>query len=325
MRLVHKIHPRFPTGPSTTLDMPLDSGFVSGTTIQDRSQASNHGTAGSHTGIDAPALSYPGFSFSSAHHSSASYVFNENDGAADSIDVVGGGFTAAGFASGMAIRVGGSDNAWNDGEFNVAVKLDTKLVVSDGDLTQDAQGKIPAHIASSSRISTSSDLGGGAYPYTMAIWAKPSEVSSERAIFAIGDSTTGAHQTIKIYGTESYSITGKADGGTAGAVTSSNNTAIADTWTCIVAVCSGNGSSNWSIYINGVLDNATVSVNEDIDAATESTGQYAIGDVGNNGSTEGPWSGYVGDIMFERRAWSGDEVEDFVRLTAYKYGIALSI
>lgn len=68
MQIQYKIPPRFPTGASCVLDMPLDSGFMAGVTVQDKSQGNNTGTAQGGTGTPVP--SYPGFLFTAAntHH-----------------------------------------------------------------------------------------------------------------------------------------------------------------------------------------------------------------------------------------------------------------
>ena len=58
MKIQAKIQPQFPTGPDTVLDMPLDSNFLSGVLVQDRSQAGNNGTA-----VNGPTPTYPGFKF----------------------------------------------------------------------------------------------------------------------------------------------------------------------------------------------------------------------------------------------------------------------
>ncbi len=61
MNTALKVRPRFPTGPDMVLDMPLDSGFMSGVLVQDRSQSGYTGTAQGGTGTPLPAR--PGFSF----------------------------------------------------------------------------------------------------------------------------------------------------------------------------------------------------------------------------------------------------------------------
>ncbi len=67
----YKIRPEFPMGPDTVLSMPLDSGFISGVSVQDRSQAQNHGVAQGGTGTPLPV--FPGFTFTLAntHHITA--------------------------------------------------------------------------------------------------------------------------------------------------------------------------------------------------------------------------------------------------------------
>lgn len=54
MRLHYKIRPRFPTGPNTVIDIPLD-GPMSSTLTQGRSQNANHATL-----VNSPTFQYPG-------------------------------------------------------------------------------------------------------------------------------------------------------------------------------------------------------------------------------------------------------------------------
>ncbi len=54
MHTAHRIRPRFPTGPDTVLDVPLD-GPMSATLVQDRSQNANHATL-----QNSPVFQYPG-------------------------------------------------------------------------------------------------------------------------------------------------------------------------------------------------------------------------------------------------------------------------
>lgn len=62
------LHPRFPTGPDTKLDMPLDSGFMSGVIVQDHSSSNNHGTAAGDALLPIP--QYPGFLFDATDNQS---------------------------------------------------------------------------------------------------------------------------------------------------------------------------------------------------------------------------------------------------------------
>lgn len=63
MKTQFKVKPRFPTGPDTILDMPLDGWLATGTLVQDRSQSNNDGTATNNGGSGTPTPEYPGFSF----------------------------------------------------------------------------------------------------------------------------------------------------------------------------------------------------------------------------------------------------------------------
>lgn len=74
MNLVISEKPRFPTGHLTTLDMPLDSGFMSGATVQDRSQAGNHGLA-----VNSPVPSYPGFLFDGTNRGDVGQYIGADD------------------------------------------------------------------------------------------------------------------------------------------------------------------------------------------------------------------------------------------------------
>lgn len=46
--------------------MPLNTGFITGTTVQDRSQSGNHGSATNNGGSGNPTPQYPGFKFTAA-------------------------------------------------------------------------------------------------------------------------------------------------------------------------------------------------------------------------------------------------------------------
>lgn len=71
MKIQYKIRPEFPMGPSTVLNVPLNMGFMSGVSVQDRSQSQNHGVAQGGTGTPLPVR--PGFAFTLAntHHITA--------------------------------------------------------------------------------------------------------------------------------------------------------------------------------------------------------------------------------------------------------------
>ncbi len=235
MRLVHKIERRFPTGPDTVLDMPLDSGFMSGVSVQDKSQANNHGVAIGDAALPIP--QYPGFLFTASDNQS---------------------------------------------------------------------------------IGASVDLSGGTYPFTMAVFVKSVD-QIERAVFALGDPSTDTHQTLKSHPTETYGSSGKFEASVDTSLASRYSN-ILDQWTCLVATYAGvggSGAGNWLVYINGIEDS-----NPPVDNSTNPVAnliRWKIGDSANNGSTESPWDGVIGDVIFERRVWSAAEAKNYFEINKHKY------
>ena len=162
------------------------------------------------------------------------------------------------------------------------------------------------------------DVLGTVYPMTFCAWLNADAFDTQRDVVNGGKSSdptkTGIDidfsdpdtRIIMLMGPPVKHASAKAIGFTAGI------------WHCAVGVAID--TTNWSIYINGVLEQAIIDNAEPKDGIT-GWDRWKIGRPSSDGGSSEGFNGKIGSVMVFQKAFSAQEAMNYFQLTRHIYGV----